>query len=131
MQAVSDSFLGWTHSVGDDGEQSEDDAHLPENESRRQFYVRRVKDTRLAAIGTDFAQEGLKDYAKLCARALARAHARSGDPVTISAYLGKGASFSAAIAAFSVAYAAQTKKDWKNFVRATTSKPASSAKASS
>ncbi|WP_099347190.1 DUF2252 domain-containing protein [Acetobacter aceti] len=131
MQAVSDSFLGWTHSVGDDGELSEDDAHLPENESRRQFYVRRVKDTRLAAIGADFAQEGLKDYAKLCARALARAHARSGDPVTISAYLGKGASFSAAIAAFSVAYAAQTKKDWKNFVAATTSKPTSSAKASS
>ncbi|AQS84767.1 MAG: DUF2252 domain-containing protein [Acetobacter aceti] len=131
MQAVSDSFLGWTHSAGDDGEQSEADADLPASQSKRQFYVRRVKDTRLAAIGADFAQEGLEDYAKLCARALARAHARSGDPVAIAAYLGKGTAFADAIAAFSVAYAAQTKHDWKKFVAVTTGKSAPSADKSS
>jgi uncharacterized protein (DUF2252 family) len=119
MQAVSDSFLGWTHSADDNGGQSGTEVQQPASHSRRQFYVRRVKDTRLVAIGTDFAQEGLKDYAKLCARALARAHARSGDPVAISSYLGKGAAFADAIAIFSVAYAAQTKQDWKKFVEVT------------
>ncbi len=36
-----------------------------------------------------FNTNTLTGYAVLCGRTLARAHARSGDPVAISAYLGR------------------------------------------
>ncbi|KXV33845.1 hypothetical protein AD940_09055 [Gluconobacter thailandicus] len=113
MQAVSDTFLGWTHSNASIGSDTPDLAG-----AGRQFYVRRVKDSRLAAIGADVAQDGLEDYARLCGRALARAHARSGNASMISGYLGKGAGFADAMAEFSEAYAQQTEQDWKNFVAA-------------
>ncbi|OAG73635.1 hypothetical protein A0J51_01107 [Gluconobacter japonicus] len=113
MQAVSDTFLGWTHSNASIGGDTPDMAG-----AGRQFYVRRVKDSRLAAIGADVAQEGLEDYARLCGRTLARAHARSGNASMISGYLGKGAGFADAMAEFSEAYAQQTETDWKNFVAA-------------
>lgn len=113
MQAVSDTFLGWTHSNASIGGDTPDMAG-----AGRQFYVRRVKDSRLAAIGTDVAQEGLEDYARLCGRTLARAHARSGNASMISGYLGKGAGFADAMTEFSEAYAQQTETDWKNFVAA-------------
>ncbi|WP_231868658.1 DUF2252 domain-containing protein [Gluconobacter japonicus] len=113
MQAVSDTFLGWTHSNASIGGDTPDMAG-----AGRQFYVRRVKDSRLAAIGTDVAQEGLEDYARLCGRTLARAHARSGNASMISGYLGKGAGFADAMTEFSEAYAQQTEIDWKNFVAA-------------
>ncbi|MFT8354901.1 MAG: DUF2252 domain-containing protein [Gluconobacter japonicus] len=113
MQAVSDTFLGWTHSNASIGGDTPDMAG-----AGRQFYVRRVKDSRLAAIGTDVAQEGLEDYARLCGRTLARAHARSGNASMISGYLGKGAGFADAMTEFSEVYAQQTETDWKNFVTA-------------
>jgi prephenate dehydrogenase len=50
-------------------------------------------------------------YAGLCGRALARAHARSGDRVQIAAYLGKSERFDEAIADFAEAYADQTERD--------------------
>ncbi|MBB2202062.1 DUF2252 domain-containing protein [Gluconacetobacter tumulisoli] len=115
MQAASDAFLGWTHSAGLD--EAEDTSHVPSG-AGRQFYVRRVKDTRLAAIGAEVAQEGLPDYALLCGRTLARAHARGGDVVTVSAYLGGGRAFADAIGGFSVLYAAQTRADWRAFTAA-------------
>ncbi|GEN64411.1 DUF2252 domain-containing protein [Acetobacter oeni] len=115
-QAVSDSFLGWTHS---DGPQSDATGTAPDlSGAGRQFYVRRLKDSRLAAIGADFAQQGLTDYAKLCGRTLARAHARSGDVVAIAGYIGKGTAFANAISAFSAAYAKQTHRDWAAFTAA-------------
>jgi hypothetical protein len=51
----------------------------------------------------------------LCGRALARAHARSGDAARISGYMGEGGVMDAAIADFAVAYAAQTERDWRLF----------------
>ncbi|GBR54132.1 hypothetical protein AA106555_1563 [Neokomagataea thailandica NBRC 106555] len=113
MQAVSDVFLGWTHTKADPTAEAPDLSG-----SGRQFYVRRLKDGRLADIGADVAQEGLADYAKLCGRTLARAHARSGDVSQISGYLGKGKAFADAIASFSDAYAAQTRTDWELFTAA-------------
>ncbi|GBQ84958.1 DUF2252 domain-containing protein [Asaia krungthepensis] len=111
MQATSDTFLGWTHT---------NTAEQPGKSRRfdganKQFYVRRLKDSRLAAIGADVAQEGLDDYAALCGRALARAHARSGDVAMIHGYLGSGDSFAEAVADFSTGYAAQTRADWERF----------------
>ncbi|MGD7069824.1 DUF2252 domain-containing protein [Acetobacter sp. AAB5] len=115
MQTASDAFLGWTHSSGTD-EVDGETGSLPIGQ--RQFYVRRLKDQRLAAIGAEFAQIGLPDYALLCGRTLARAHARSGDVATLAGYLGGGRAFADAIAGFSVAYADQTKADWKTFCAA-------------
>jgi len=50
-------------------------------------------------------------YTRWCAIALARAHARSGDPAQISGYLGSGNLFEQAIASFAEAYADQTERD--------------------
>ncbi|GBQ15003.1 DUF2252 domain-containing protein [Komagataeibacter rhaeticus] len=115
MQAQSDIFLGWTHSAGSP-DMARDMADL--SGAGRQFYVRRLKDARLAAIGSDITAEGLPDYAHLYGRTLARAHARSGDSALISGYVGKGNGFSDAIGSFSVLYADQTKADWITFRKA-------------
>ena len=96
LQAATDIFLGWTQ-VPLDG---------------RFFYVRRLKDQRLADIGVRLAA-ALPFYAALCGRALARAHARAGDAVAISAYIGEGSEFDKAIAQFAISYADQTEHDWR------------------
>jgi uncharacterized protein (DUF2252 family) len=96
MQATPDVFLGWTES--------------PVN--GRHFYVRRLKDSRLAGIG-ELLEEALPYYAKLCGRTLARAHARSGDAVMLSGYMGNDSDFDKAIAEFALAYADQTEHDWR------------------
>jgi uncharacterized protein (DUF2252 family) len=98
MQAASDIFLGWTAAPI----------------AGRRFYIRRLKDSRLADIGARL-EATLPFYATLCGRTLARAHARAGDPALISGYLGKGAAFDEAVADFAVAYADQTEKDWRAF----------------
>jgi uncharacterized protein (DUF2252 family) len=96
MQATPDVFLGWTESPG----------------NGRHFYVRRLKDSRLADIGA-LLEEALPYYAKLCGRTLARAHARSGDPVMLSGYVGNDSDFDKALAEFAMAYADQTEHDWR------------------
>ena len=96
LQAASDIFLGWTQ-PGPDG---------------RHFYVRSLKDSRLAAVGTTM-ESGLGFYADLCGRTLARAHARTGDAAAISGYIGGGAGFGKAIAGFAAAYAKQSEEDWR------------------
>src|SRR5713101_3435198 len=101
LQAATDVFLGWTQ-VPLDG---------------RYFYVRRVKDQRLADIGARLAA-ALPFYAALCGRTLARGHARAGDAVAISAYLGDETEFDKAIAQFAAAYADQTERDWHTLIDA-------------
>ncbi len=51
-------------------------------------------------------------YARLCGWTLARAHARSGDPVAIASYLGSGDRFDRALATFAEAYADQNERDY-------------------
>ena len=99
MQAASDIFLGWTVADG------------------RQFYVRALKDGRLAAVG-EAMTASLPFYAGLCGRTLARAHARSGDAAAMSGYIGNGPAFARAITGFAVAYARQNTADWKRFCAA-------------
>src|SRR6516165_10860340 len=101
MQAATDIFLGWT----------------PNSVNGRYFYVRRLKDERLADIGTRLEAE-LPFYAALCGRTLARAHARSGDAVALSGYMGDDSEFDKAIAEFAMAYADQTKRDWHGLLDA-------------
>jgi hypothetical protein len=101
LQAAADIFLGWTQ----------------EPLGGRYFYVRRLKDHQLADIGTRL-EAALPVYARVCGRTLARAHARAGDAVTLSAYLDKGNAFDKAIAQFAAAYASQTERDWRCLLEA-------------
>ena len=96
MQAASDIFLGWT-----------EDAM-----SGRHFYVRQLKNRRLGSIGEIVEGEALVNYASLCGRTLARAHARSGDPALMAGYMGKSDAFDDALASFAMAYAARTQQDY-------------------
>lgn len=94
MQSASDLFLGWT-----------------EGEEGRQFYIRQLKDVKIKPLVEIFTPSVMLEYAEICGWTLAHAHARSGDPVMISGYLGKGDKFDEAIAEFSVAYADQSEQD--------------------
>ena len=62
--------------------------------------------------------QGLTAYAGLCGWTLARAHARSGDPVAIAAYLGSSDKFDRSITDFSQRYADQNQRDFDAFVGA-------------
>ena len=94
MQAASDIFLGW----------SQDDA------SGRHFYVRELKNRRLGAISELIEENALVNYAHLCGRTLARAHARSADPAVLAGYMGKSSAFDDALASFAMAYADRTQR---------------------
>ena len=55
-------------------------------------------------------------YAQVCGYTLARAHARTGDPIAIAAYLGTATSIARAMPAFADAYADQNERDHADFV---------------
>jgi uncharacterized protein (DUF2252 family) len=101
MQAAGDVFLGWTR--GKNG---------------RDFYIRQLRDMKLSALIEDWDTGLLRQYARMCAHALARAHARSGDAAMISGYMGSGQTFDDAIGEFAVEYSDQNRKDFRTFVRA-------------
>lgn len=101
LQAASDLFLGWT----------EDKA------SGRQFYVRQLKNRRLGSIGEVIEGRALEAYANLCGRTLARAHARTGDPVLIAGYMGKSGIIDEALASFAMSYATLTDRDHARLVQ--------------
>src|SRR5262245_56208869 len=101
MQASSDIFLGW----------SQDDA------SGRHFYVRELKNRRLGAISELVEENALVNYAHLCGRTLARAHARSADPALLAGYMGKSGAFDDAIASFAMVYADRTQKDYDQLAK--------------
>jgi hypothetical protein len=63
----------------------------------------------------------MRIYAEMCAWTLARAHARSGDPVAIAAYLGKKDAFDRAIAVFATAYADRNERDYELLTEAVAS----------
>ena len=98
MQAASDSFLGWCPVVGID-------------DRRRDFYVRQLWDGKGSGDVEALTPPAMEIYARMCGWTLARAHARSGDPVAIGAYLGSGDAFERAIAEFSERYADQNERD--------------------
>ena len=93
IQPASDIFLGWTVSQG---------AH---------FYIRQLRDLKFKPLVESMDPSALVEYGSICGWALARAHARSGDALAISGYLGRKDIFDEAIAEFAEAYADQTEKD--------------------
>ena len=61
---------------------------------------------------------GLNFYAGICGWTLARAHARSGDPIAIAEYLGEDDQFDRSITDFSRRYADQNEQDYQAFATA-------------
>ena len=77
----------------------------------RDFFVRQLRDMKFSFPVEGMRPVGLQRYAEFCGLTLARAHAKSGDAVTISGYLGKSDVFDQAIGEFALAYADQTVRD--------------------
>ena len=102
MQAASDLMLGWVRINGIDG-------------ISRDFYVRQLWDQKGSANVETMAPNMMSSYAELCGWTLAKAHARSGDPVAIAGYLGSGTTFDRALAAFAETYADQNERDYAAF----------------
>ena len=95
MQPASDLFLGW----------------VTVEATGKQYYVRQLRDAKIKPLVETFDSDLLLLYAKACGWVLARAHAKAGDAMTISGYLGNSGQFDEAIGAFSLAYADQAEGD--------------------
>jgi uncharacterized protein (DUF2252 family) len=100
-QAASDLFLGWC-----------------QGPSGHHYYVRQLWDVKGQGDLTRMDLAKLTHYGALCARALARAHARTGDAAAIAGYLGRGGVFDRAIAGFAANYAAANERDHATLVDA-------------
>jgi uncharacterized protein (DUF2252 family) len=101
VQAASDIFLGWARTT-----------------AGLDIYVRQPRDMKISAVidGWDF--DTLRAYSRICAWALARAHARTGDAAAISGYIGSGRIFDDALCEFAVDYADQATNDHRAFAKA-------------
>ena len=96
VQVASDVFLGYNAL-----------------EEGQHYYWRQLRDMKASAEIATLGQKQFDAYVRACAWCLAHAHARSGDPIAIAAYLGSSDAFDAAMGAFAAAYAEQTRDDWK------------------
>jgi uncharacterized protein (DUF2252 family) len=99
VQSATDIFVGWG------------------TFHERDYYLRQFRDMKIIPT-TELIAPVLGEFSTACGEALARAHARSGDPMAISSYLGNGAKFAAAIGQFAEAYADQNARDHAQLVRA-------------
>jgi hypothetical protein len=82
-----------------------------EGQDVQDFYVRQLRDMKFSFPLEKLILQGWLLYAQVCGWTLARAHARSADPIEMAAYLGSSARLDEAIAAFAEAYAEQTERD--------------------
>jgi uncharacterized protein (DUF2252 family) len=101
LQSASDIFLGWSRDA-----------------KGRDYYCRQLRDLKVSLVLDRISFAGLTDYAGWCGRALARAHARSGDAATLAGYLGGNEVLDHALTQFAVAYADQTERDFEALKRA-------------
>jgi uncharacterized protein (DUF2252 family) len=99
LQSATDIFVGWGSLHGKD------------------YYVRQFRDMKIIPR-TDLIAPRLEEFATACGETLARAHARTGDPVAIDSYIGKGRAFTAAIGEFARQYADQNQRDHDQLVKA-------------
>jgi uncharacterized protein (DUF2252 family) len=106
MQAASDIYLGWTKGL----------------DQSRHFYWRQLRDMKGSAAVETMTPAALTFYAQTCGWTLARAHARSGDPIAIAEYLGQDDTFDRSITDFSKRYADQNEQDYEEFVNAVRSR---------
>jgi uncharacterized protein (DUF2252 family) len=101
MQSASDMFLGWTNDDND-----------------KFFYIRQLRDAKVKPVLEIMKVKNMEDYAKACGWALARAHARTGDPSVLSGYIGNSNEFANAISRFSISYADQNDADYDKMLQA-------------
>jgi uncharacterized protein (DUF2252 family) len=99
VQSATDIFVGWGSLDGND------------------YYARQFRDMKIIPT-TDLIAPRLLEFATACGETLARAHARSGDPVVIDAYIGKAPKFVAEISKFAASYADQNERDHAQLVDA-------------
>lgn len=99
IQTATDIFVGWGSFHG------------------RDYYVRQFRDMKIVPTTALIARR-LAEFAAACGAALARAHARTGDPIAIAGYIGKGPKFVTEISRFAHAYADQNGRDHAELVRA-------------
>ena len=102
MQTTNDIFLGWHKS----------------DMTTHDYYWRQLKDMKGSIEAADMDEEGLKTYVQVCALCLARAHARTGDPATLTGYLGNSKRFDTVVADFAIAYADQAEQDYEQLAQA-------------
>lgn len=103
VQSTSDILLGWTKATAPDG-------------TARDYYVRQLWNGKGSIDLERIGAGSLESVARLCAHALAHAHARTGDELAISAYLDDGDAFEDALWNFSQAYADQNEADYEVFI---------------
>jgi uncharacterized protein (DUF2252 family) len=99
VQSATDIFVGWGSLHGHD------------------YYVRQFRDMKIIPT-IELVGPRLVEFATACGETLARAHARTGDPVAIDAYLGKGTGFVTAARRFARLYADQNDRDHGRLVDA-------------
>jgi uncharacterized protein (DUF2252 family) len=100
MQTVTDPFLGWTTLAG------------------HHYLVRQLADHKAAIDPGELKGGILIEYAVVCGRMLAKAHARTGDAAALYGYCGDSAKLDKAIGQFALAYADQTTEDYEVFLKA-------------
>ena len=104
IQTAPDPFLGWGRYDGEFGTFS--------------YYVRQLWDGKASVMTDELGPRSFADYAGLCGGALARAHARTGDPAEIAGYLGDADTFDRAVVEFAVGYARVNRRDFRAARRA-------------
>lgn len=102
MQTDRDIFLGW----------------FSDTEGRH-YYMRQLRDAKASLDVSTMGPKRLRRYATACAWTLAQSHARSGDAVVLTGYMGSGDVFAEAVAEFASAYATQNEADHRAFLAAT------------
>ncbi len=99
LQSATGIFVGWASFQG------------------RDYYVRQFRDMKIVP-DIQLLAPVLVEFATACGENLARAHARTGDAVAISAYLGEGPQFVTALRDFARQYADQNERDHAQLQRA-------------
>lgn len=104
IQATSDVFLGWSR--WNDGSQPID------------FYFRQLWDGKGKIAVEQLGPRRLAAFAGICGKALAFAHARSGDAMMIRGYIGDADSFDDIMVEFAEQYSARTERDHAQLIGA-------------
>lgn len=100
LQVLSDMLLGWCSIEG------------------RDYLVRQLNDHKSSIDPEELSGKRLNVYSRVCAELLAKGHARSGDPVMLTAYLGRSDKAVRALQLFAIKYADQVEADFKLFKKA-------------
>jgi uncharacterized protein (DUF2252 family) len=100
IQPISDLMLGWTR-IGE-----------------HDFLVRQLNDHKGSVDVAQLRGEGLNNLAGIAGELLARGHARSGDPLAITGYLGSADKVVDAVVNYALEYAGVIQADFEAFTKA-------------